>query len=164
MKKQVVSFLALFGLVLVLSVYYVLLPTNLFINNKTNIPDLEVGVTIDESANLYFTTLQTNLEKKHNQIIDQNESIVASAEYANEEKEVALNLIDDEYELMDSETFLVGLIKEEGFANAYVEYQESIIKVIVQSTTKTNEEVATIMTLVMQNAIQTLLPEVMFVD
>lgn len=164
MKKQVVSFLALFGLVLVLSVYYVLLPTNLFINNRENTPNLEVGVTIDESANLYFATLQTNLEKKHNQIIEQNESIVASAEYGNNEKEVALNLIDNEYKVMESETFLVGLIKEEGFMNAYVEYQEGIIKVIVQSTTKTKEEVATIMTLVMENSIHALLPEVTFVN
>ena len=31
MKKQVMSFLALFGLVFVLSIYYVLLPTNLFV-------------------------------------------------------------------------------------------------------------------------------------
>ena len=44
MNRQVVAFLSLFGLVLVLSVYYVLLPTNLFINVPNNVE--EVGVNI----------------------------------------------------------------------------------------------------------------------
>ena len=45
MKKQVVSFLALFGLVFVLSIYYVLLPTNLFIkNNIENVIDVNMNI------------------------------------------------------------------------------------------------------------------------
>ena len=46
MKKQVVSFLALFGLVFVLSIYYVLLPTNLFINAK--ITSININLSLKE--------------------------------------------------------------------------------------------------------------------
>ena len=68
MKKQVLSFCALFGLVLVLSIYYVLLPTNLFVNSNggaLNPNDLNVNLSIDESNNLYFAELDSKLDEKH---------------------------------------------------------------------------------------------------
>ena len=84
MKKQVVSFLALFGLVFVLSIYYVLLPSNLFVGvngvGNSNNPITDVNVTIEESSNLFFATLDSKLEEKHNNVIYEYESIVASAD------------------------------------------------------------------------------------
>ncbi len=166
MKKQVISFLALFGLVLVLSVYYVLLPTNLFIQTNGEIKDpniVNVDFTIDESSNLYFATLDSKLEEKHNNVIYDFESVVASQTYDNEDKEQALNKLNYEYRIINSEKEIVSLIKESGYQNAYVEYLDSMIKVIVQSENLTNVQAAEIVSIVIDNSINGLLPEVTYV-
>ena len=167
MKKQVISFLALFGLVFVLSVYYVLLPTNLFIkaNGSTNDNTItDVGFTVDESTNLYFATLDSKLEEKHNKVIYEFESIVASQSYDNEDKETALNRLNYEYRIMASEGKIVSLIKETGYQNAYVEYEDSLIRVIVQASSLSNQEAAEIISLVMDNSINGLLPELAYIE
>lgn len=167
MKKQVVSFLALFGLVFVLSIYYVLLPTNLFVGVNgavDNSPIIDVNVSIDESTNLFFASLDSKLEEKHNDKIYEYESIVASAEYSNEEKETALNLLNHQQKLMDNEDLLVSLIKESGYYNAFVEYQENMIKVIIQASSLSNQQAAEIISLVIDNSINGLLPEIEYVE
>ena len=162
MNRQVVAFLSLFGLVLVLSVYYVLLPTNLFINVPNNVE--EVGVNINEAHTLFFEELNLSLELKHEEVISQNEAIVASAEYDNKAKEDALNLIANEYYIASLESNLVGLIVAEGYANAYVEYFDEMIKVLVYSPEISNEQAAEIITIVMLNSQTNLLPELQIVS
>lgn len=167
MKKQVVSFFALFGLVFVLSVYYVLLPTNLFIKANGSVGNenvADVTFTIDETSNLFFATLDSKLNEKHNRIIYEYESIVASQTVANEEKEVALNLLHHQYKIIDSEQELVSLIKDAGYRNAYVEYQDDLIKVIVQASSLSNVEAAEIISLVIDHSVNGLLPEVEYVE
>lgn len=169
MKKQVVSFLALFGLVLVLSVYYVLLPTNLFIkadttvNNNSNVVG-EIDFTIQETSNLYFASLDDALLEKHNEIIYEYESVIASSTFSNEEKEIAFNGLNNQRKVMENEEHLVSLIVESGYYDAYVEYQEDIIKVIVQASSLSNTQAAEIITLVMDNSINDLYPEVSYVE
>ena len=166
MKKQVVSFMALFGLVLVLSVYYVLLPNNLFVGQfKPSLDNtLNVGVTIDEASDLYFTKLNSMLDEKHHSIIYGYEEVVASDLKSNEEKEVALNMLINQQKIQNSEATLVSMIKDLGYFNAFVEYQDDIIKVVVQSTSLTNEHAAELITLVMENSVSSLLPEIEYVE
>ena len=166
MKKQVLSFCALFGLVLVLSIYYVLLPTNLFVNTNgaLNPNDLNVNLSIDESNNLYFAELDSELENKHNEKILDFESVVASANNTNEEKEIALNFLNEEQKIMENEEKIVSLIIEQGYYNAYVEYQDDIIKVIVQAASLTNEQAAELMSIVMDNSINDLIPEIQYIQ
>ena len=142
MNRQVVSFLSLFGLVLVLSVYYILLPTNLFINVPST----------DE-------TLFYELDAKHQEVIDENLAIVVSSEVSNQQKEVALNAILSEKEIISLENTLVGLIKEEGYSNVYVEYLDNCIKVVVKAEEVTNEQAAAIFTIVFENSETNLIPE-----
>lgn len=167
MKKQVLSFCALFGLVLVLSIYYVLLPTNLFVNNNggaLNPNDLNVNLSIDESNNLYFAELDSKLDEKHYDKIYDFESVVASANNTNEEKELALNFLNEERKIMESEDKIVSLIIELGYYNAYCEYQDDIIKVIVQASSLTNEQAAELVSLVMDNSINSLIPEIQYIQ
>lgn len=156
MNRQVVSFLSLFGLVLVLSVYYILLPTNLFI--KVN-PDSEVSATITPSQDVYFETLNYELDAKHQGIIDENVAVVVSSEYSNDQKEVALNNILSEKEKIKLEKNLVKLIKEQGFNNVYVEYLPHCIKIVLKSDDITNEQIANIFTIVYENSKTQLHPE-----
>ena len=162
MKKQVVSFLALFGLVFVLSIYYVLLPTNLFINNNGVADDIvkQVGYTIEESSNLYFTKLNSKLIEKRESEVFNLESIVASSDVENEKKASALNELASVNKIIASEEKIVSMIKEKGYYNAYWEYQDDMIKVIVQADSLTNEQAAELISLVVDNSINGLLPEI----
>lgn len=170
MKKQVISFLALFGLVFVLSIYYVLLPTNLFIKAESPVNGSQsnivgnISFTIDETNNLYFASLEDKLEQKHDNIILEYESIIASSLYENEQKEVAYNMLNNQLLIMENEELLVSKIIESGYYNAYVEYQDNIIKVIVQTNSLTNEQAAQLISLVMDNSINGLLPEISYVN
>ena len=165
MKKQVISFLALFGLVLVLSVYYVLLPNNMFVSQlKPNNNTLNVGVTITEASDLFFSSLNTKLDEKHNSIIYTFEEIVASDNKTNEEKELALNMLVNQEKLMNNEDLLVSMIKDLGYYNAFVEYQEDMIKVVVKSSSLTNEQAAELMSLIIENSVSSLLPEIEYVE
>ena len=165
MKKQVISFLALFGLVLVLSVYYVLLPNNMFASQlKPNNNTLNVGVTITEASDLFFSSLNTKLDEKHNSIIYTFEEIVASDNKTNEEKELALNMLVNQEKLMNNEDLLVSMIKDLGYYNAFVEYQEDMIKVVVKSSSLTNEQAAELMSLIIENSVSSLLPEIEYVE
>ena len=91
MNRQIVAFLSLFSLVLVLSIYYVMLP---FANPASN--DKNANVDIEDSTELYFASL---LEKKNNEyeiFISEQTEIVASADASGEEKAQALAAIEQE--------------------------------------------------------------------
>ena len=66
--------------------------------------------------------------------------------------------------IMENEDYLVSLILQVGYYNAYVEYQDNIIKVIVQASSLTNEQAAELISIVMDNSINDLYPEVSYVE
>ena len=72
---------------------------------------------------------------------------------------MALNAILSEKEIISLENTLVGLIKEEGYSNVYVEYLENSIKVVVKAEEVTNEQAAAIFTIVFENSETNLIPE-----
>ena len=85
---------------------------------------------------------------------------MVSEEVTNSQKELALNAIEDEKEIMKLENRLVNLIKEEGFSNVYVEYQKKSIKVVIKTDELTNEQAATIFSIILNNSNSKLLPEI----
>ena len=68
------------------------------------------------------------------------------------------------HELMENEETLVGLITDLGYYNAYVEYLDDMIKVVVQSDELSAVQAAEIITLVMENSVNSLLPEIEYVS
>ena len=65
---------------------------------------------------------------------------------------------------MENEETLVGLITDLGYYNAYVEYLDDMIKVVVQSDELSAVQAAEIITLVMENSVNSLLPEIEYVS
>ena len=67
MNRQLVAFLSLFSLVLVLSVYYVMMPSP---SSLLNTKEESVSVTIKDATTLYFETLEMDRAKQHQDYID----------------------------------------------------------------------------------------------
>ena len=136
MKKRVVTFLSLFSLAMVLSVYYVMLPTgvknpsntepvNNIIENADD-PYIE-GIVLERTSSLK-EELQTQLE------------IMESSDYSATEKVNAASRIEEIEYIIDLEDEMRTSIKELGFPSAYVEWKISDVDVLAVSETKTKQE------------------------
>lgn len=141
MNRQVVAFLSMFSLVLVLSIYYVMLPTRSASGNENSNP---VGNIITNANDPYFESIILERTSYHEQFINAQYEIVASSEYSNAEKVIALELIENERMIMKQESDLRGVIVGIGYPTAYVEVEKDLIVVLTVSETKTLMEVATI--------------------
>ena len=123
MNKQVVSFLSLFSLVLVLSIYYVMIPVS---GRDTQQPvngviDSQGDASISDASNLFFTTLAENRRARHDQVKNAQIEILASVDYSNEEKLEARTKLTYE-ELVESTEFgLEQAMTELEFNDVFVE-------------------------------------------
>ena len=127
MNRQIVAFLSLFSLVLVLSIYYVMLP--FATPNTPN--DSNVNVDITDSTQLYFATLHEQKSSQYTVFVKEQTDIVASSDASGEEKAQALAAIEVKRAIADKEELTVNLIKEYGFDEAYVEVVGSAIEIVV---------------------------------
>ncbi len=118
MNRQVVTFLSLFSLVLVLSIYYV-------VDNQTpsdelvdKIEDENIDVT---SSSYYFSTLILARDEKHQEIIDEQVGVIASNDSSSSEVVIAKETIKRQEDIMNLEEKLEGLIIECDCVSSYVE-------------------------------------------
>ncbi|WRK54899.1 hypothetical protein SD457_08640 [Coprobacillaceae bacterium CR2/5/TPMF4] len=88
MNRQAITFLTLFSLILVLSIYYVLLPPE----TETN----EVAVNSGELSQIEI--LQEELDQKRADLISENNAIIASSESSSDEIASALASISESKE------------------------------------------------------------------
>lgn len=123
MNKQAITFLSLFSLILVLSVYYILLPP---INNT----DLQVSVISDEENQV--VALQVSLDQERIEIIQQNNNIIASSSSDPSVIEVALQTIADTKELIDQEKKINTILNNAGYEHVFCEITGNNIKVVIE--------------------------------
>ncbi len=138
MNRQLVAFLSMFSLVLVLSIYYVMLPTS----SPTS--DAPVIGSVSDANDPYFETIWLEQENNHQQIIETQYEIIASSEYSNAEKAVALEMIAKEEETMKNEKALRDIIIGLGRPSCFVEINDDAVYVLTVSETKSTSEVAEI--------------------
>lgn len=161
MKKQLVSFLSLFSLVLVLSIYYIMLPfTGVNLGEDSgNLPVInEIETTFDE----YFVSLEVQKNESYEQLIDAQTAILASSNATIEEKQSALVEIARLENMMEKEANTVASIIEAGYPAAYVENYDTGVKVIVYKQDATKADAAIVMSLVIDEFGLELMPEVSF--
>lgn len=140
MNRQLVAFLSLFSLVLVLSVYYVLIPTANTSTQKDENSQLVNGVVLDaESA--YYESLDIERQAQYQEYYEEQNSILASSEYSNLEKEQALIMIEEikkeEQQIQNLESCVKGI----GYQNVFIEYINDDIHVVTTSINSENEVV-----------------------
>ncbi len=141
-NRRLVSFLSLFSLVLVLSIYYVLVPVNTATLNNEEEESSQVSVTDGEDA--YFESLELAKVNKLNDDIDELNLIVASSSSTMEEKVEALEMIAQKKKLNKEEIVLKQAIKEAGYSNAYVEYEDNLVNILVSKKDATKSDAITI--------------------
>ncbi|MCD7950877.1 MAG: SpoIIIAH-like family protein [Erysipelotrichaceae bacterium] len=118
MNKQAFTFLTLFSLILVLSIYYIMLPSS-----ETE------NVTTTAST---ITQLQEELDQKRDEIIAENNEIIAQESSTTEAINEALETISETKSLSEKEKDIVTMILELGYEEAYVEIDNKTIKVTIK--------------------------------
>ena len=124
MNRQAITFLTLFSLILVLSIYYILLP-----------PEGEASeVSVNNEELSQIEVLQQNLEKERADLISENNAIIASSDSDSNKIAAALANISEAKETAALEAKITKIINDAGFKNAFVEVENKTIKVVVMLT------------------------------
>lgn len=132
-NKQGLWFLTLFSLVLVLSVYYITMPnevfTNSIIDNGTSTDTKSVNKEVSESN--YLATLKIELDEKRNESLKKYESILSDSNASTSDKNGAYEGIKNINSTKAMEEALVSKIKNELSLNSFVEVDSSKVVVVV---------------------------------
>ena len=147
MNKKVVTFLSLFSLVLILSIYYVVSPfgENLD-NNNTN-----VNLVVNEGNDEYFTSLEVAKDEDYDAYIDQMNAIIASSECTNEQKKEALENIEKRKNQKELEQKTIEELKVLGYKQLFIEVGNKEIFDVIKYPEFTNVDAAKIMATIYKN-------------
>ena len=133
-KKQNLWFLTLFSLVLVLSVYYITMPNELFASNvssktkNTALQNDSVISTIEESELL--VTMRVNLEEERTEQMTNLKSTLTDEDATNEEKNNAYEQIKYITNLSVQEEAIESKIKQSYSIDSFVKIDGNQIKVV----------------------------------
>ncbi len=136
MNRQIVAFLSLFSLALVLSIYYVMIPSGISNEQPVENPITEVA----DASSLFFEALILERDQRHEETIEGHTAILTSTEYTNAEKATALEAIENEKYIQATENKLQDEIKELGYPACFVEMRGDMINVLAYMKDATKQE------------------------
>ena len=113
MNRQAITFFSLFSLILVLSVYYMMIPP--IDNNKNINQDMEIS-------------LQEKLDAKRENDIQIQNDILASSASSSEQLNEALSQMDETTQHINLETLVKNKLIELGYKDVFCEIDEDIMK------------------------------------
>lgn len=154
MNRQAITFLTLFSLILVLSIYYILLPPE----NTAN----EVAVNNQEVSQI--EALQKNLDKEREDLISENNAIIASSESDSDKIASALATISEAKETAALEAKITKTVNEAGFKNVFVEVENKTIKVVVDKKDGSVNDANSIIKIIMEETKNEYQVEVKFIE
>ena len=132
MNKQNLWFLSLFSIILILGVYYITLPSEIFNNMKSNTVNKEVDIKVSEEDNLI--ALRVERDEKIATTMSELQDNKTSSSSTSEEKNIAFEELQVLNLAKGKETYLEDKIKNNYKINSYVEINADNIKVTVSST------------------------------
>lgn len=152
MNKQAITFLSLFTLILVLSIYYLVVPP---IENDVNVSSKEVN-NID--------VLQKEIDSNHQENINNNNDVIASATSSKKEINEALSSIEKTNEQIKIEKNIKASIKSLGYDNCAVEINQNKLKVVIMKKNSTSKDANEIIKLINGQFKDKYYIEVKFID
>ena len=151
MNKQAFTFLTLFSLILVLSVFYLMLP-----------PSAEDNlVTHNESI---IEKLQKEHDKQREIAIETNNDIIAKESSTSETINQALKVISTLKTQAELEKKVIDQIKNLGYKDVFVEIEDKTIKITILLATHTKTDASKVISEVMGILGDTYQVEVKFVN
>ena len=138
MNKNNLWFLTLFSLILILGVYYVTLPSDIFSKSETS--EVSKKIDVDVSENNKLVALRVERDEKISSVMAELQDKIINSDNANEK-----NVAFEELQLLNlskgKETFLEDKLQNELGISSYVEINEDNINVTIPSK-EHNEEIA----------------------
>lgn len=131
-NKQGLWFLTLFSLVLVLSIYYITMPSEVFTNSIIDTStNTETEVNKEVSTSNYLATLKIELDEKRNKSLKEYESTLSDSSASTSDKNNAYEAIKDINSTKAIEESLTSKIKKELSLDSFVEVNSSKVSVVV---------------------------------
>lgn len=147
MNRQVITFFSLFTLILVLSVYYILIPpasTNQSVSTNNSMQDL--------------------LDLKRNEQKSVQNEILASSTSTGEQLNDALNIISETQTNENIELNVKNKLTELGFENVFCEIDHEVIKITISKKNHNIDDVLLVMEHVDELCNQKYTPEIKFIN
>ena len=146
-NKRSLWFLTLFSLILVLSVYYITMPSELLMaTNKEDTETVSASVENEESAEL--VALRVEAEEKMLDQITELKKVLTDSKSTTEEKNKAFEKMQELNKNRGTEEKIENKIKNEFNLKSFVSIDETIVSVTVDSTKHDKELANKIMRLV----------------
>ena len=135
-NKKSLWFLTLFSLILVLSIYYITMPSELLLNNNTEIKkdnkeNEQVTVNVKESDLLVALRVESDSEMQNE--IDSLKTVLTDETKSTDEKNKAYEKIKNINNVRSKEENLEKKIKDEFNLNSFIKIDGDQIKVTIES-------------------------------
>ncbi len=134
-NKRSLWFLTLSSLILVLSVYYITMPSELLITNNGGYDENE-HLPVDVKESTILVALRVEAEEKMLDQIDQLESVLTNTESTVEQKNVAFEKLKSLNIIRGEEESIEKLLKEEYKIRSFVKIEGDQIRVVVDGKKK----------------------------
>ena len=135
MNKQNLWFLTLFSLILVLGVYYITLPSEIFSDSKTEKVSKNIDVHVSETNKLVALRVERN-EKLSTVMSELQDKIINAAN--SEEKNSAFEELQNINISKGRETYLEDMLQEKMKINSFIEINNDNIMVTIASKDHNN--------------------------
>lgn len=135
-NKKGVWFLTLFSLILVLSVYYITMPTELLINNS---PKEITKPTIKAEESTILVALRVEAEEKMEQEIDSLKQIISDADSSIEDKNAAFEKLKELNANRSKEDILEEKLKTTFGLNTFIKITNDNISVTINDENHSTE-------------------------
>lgn len=146
-NKNGVWFVTLFSLILVLSIYYITMPTELLISKEKD--KVLPTVKVEESDSLLALRVSNNAAIDEE--IDVLKKIISNSEASIEEKNNAFNRIKELNDIRSEEETLEDKISNKYKLKSFVKIEGNDINIVVNSSDTSSEAANNIMRLVQEN-------------
>lgn len=151
MNKQAFTFLTLFSLILVLSIYYIMLPPT----SQNEVVQNDIS-TIEQ--------LQNQLDKKREDIITKNNEIIAKESSTSESINEALETISETKNVTEKEKSIFTQLGELGYQESYVEIDNQTVKITILKKDATQSDASNVIKEVLNLVGDSYQVEVKFID
>ena len=131
MNKQNLWFMTLFSFVLILGVYYITLPSEIFKNNESDMVSKDIDVVVSEEDKLL--ALRVQRDEEVSMVMGELQDKINCSTCSSEEKNSAFEELQVLNLSKGKETYLEDKILKKFSINSYVEINNDNISVIISS-------------------------------